>query len=150
MPDSISQERMRQRVFRFVLFLFFFVFFVLLLFACSLFQLGITLLGSFVFACCVVFNQKCSKFTQYNLFEGCCKWILRQLWIQVTDYSLSGLTWHIRLRTVISHLSVSRIVDFGRVIFPIAFIFLLFFMIVCWLIFVFWFVFISLGSSLNN
>ena len=150
MPDSISHERMRQGVFRFVLFLFFFVYFVLLLFACSLFQLGITLLGSFVFACCVVFNQKCSKFTQYNLFEGCCKWILRQLWIQVTDYSLSGLTWHIRLRTVISHLSVSRIVDFGRVIFPIAFIFLLFFMIVCWLIFVFWFVFISLGSSLNN
>ena len=70
--------------------------------------------GSFVFVWYVVFNQGCCVFIQFNLFKGCCEWILIQPWTQVTDYSLPELTWHTRLRIGISHLSMSGIVIHSR------------------------------------
>ena len=78
------------------------------------FRLRISLWGSFVFVWCVVFNQGCCVFIQYNLLQGCCEWILIQLWTQVIDYSLLGLARHTRLRIGISHLSISGIVVHGR------------------------------------
>ena len=121
------------------------------------FRLRIPLWGSFVFVWCVVFNQGCCVFIQYNLLKGCCEWILIQPWTQVIDYSLPGLTWHIRLRISISHLSISGIVVHGRcyishcfyffVIFYFSIIFLRFF--VGWSLF-FVFIFMSLDSSLSN
>ena len=71
------------------------------------------MLGSFVFVWCDVFNQRCCVFIQYNLLKGCCEWILIQPWTQVIDYSLPALTWHIRLRIGISHISISCIVVHG-------------------------------------
>ena len=78
------------------------------------FRLRSSLWGSFVFVWYVVFNQGCCVFIQYNLFKGCCEWILIQPWTQVTDYSLPELTWHTRLRIGISHLSMSGIVIHSR------------------------------------
>ena len=93
-------------------------------------------------------NHGCCIFIQYHPFKGCCEWILMQPWTQVKDYSLPGLTWHIRLRIGISHLSISAIMVHRRcyishcfyffVIFYFSAIFLWFF---CWLIFVFCFCF---------
>ena len=53
-------------------------------------------------------------FIQYNLLKGCCEWILTQPRILVIDYSLTELTWHIRLWIGICHLSISRIVVHGK------------------------------------
>ena len=78
------------------------------------FRLRISLWGSLAFAWCVVFNQWCCVFIQYNLLKGCCEWILIQPWTQVVDYPLPGLTWHTRLRIGVSHLSISGIVVHGR------------------------------------
>ena len=44
------------------------------------------------FVSCIVFNQGCWVFIQYNLFEDWRKWILIQPWTQIVDYSLPGLT----------------------------------------------------------
>ena len=63
---------------------------------------------------CVVFNQGYYVFVLYNLLKGCCEWILIEPWIQLINYSLTGLTWQIRLRIGISHLSISGIVVHGR------------------------------------
>ena len=102
----------------------------------------------------IKFNQGCYVFIQYNLLKGCCEWILMQSWNQVIHY---GLTWRIRLRIGISHLSISGLVVHGRSwYFPLLlfFCYILFFsylfMIFCWLIFVFCFGFMSLDSSLSN
>ena len=72
---------------------------------------------------CVVFNQGCCVFIQYNLLQGCYEWILIQPWTQVVDYALPGLTCHIRLRIGISHLSISAIVVHGRCYIPSCFYF---------------------------
>ena len=61
---------------------------------------------------CVVFNQGCCVFVQYNLFKCCWEWV--QPCSQVIDSSLPGLTWNTRLRIGISHLSISGIVVHGR------------------------------------
>ena len=63
---------------------------------------------------CVVFNQGSCVFIQYNLLKGCCGWTLIQPWTKVIDYSLPWLTWHIRLRIGIFHLSSSGVVVLGR------------------------------------
>ena len=47
-------------------------------------------------------------------YKGCYEWILTQPWTQVIDYLLPGLTWYIRLRIGISHLSICGIVVHGR------------------------------------
>ena len=70
--------------------------------------------ASFAFVWSVVFNLGCCVFIQWNLLKGCCEWILIQPWTQVIDYSLPWLTWPIRLRISISHLSNSGIVVHGR------------------------------------
>ena len=95
---------------------------------------------------CVVFDQGCWVFIQYNLLKGCCEWILIQSWTQVIHYSLLGLTWHTRLRIGISHLFISRIVVHGRCYISHSFYFsvifyfpVIFFAIVYWLIFCFLF-----------
>ena len=44
------------------------------------FRLGIWLWGSFVFVCCVSFDQGYCVFIQYDLLEGWCKWILIKHW----------------------------------------------------------------------
>ena len=59
---------------------------------CRDFRLRVPLWGSCVFIWHDVFNQGCCIFIQYNLLKGCCEWILIQLWTQVIDYSLPGLT----------------------------------------------------------
>ena len=82
--------------------------------------------GSFVFVWWAIFSQGCCVFIQCNLLKGCCEWILIQPWTQVIDYSLPGLTWHIRLRTGIADLSISGIVVHGRCYIPTAFTFPLF------------------------
>ena len=117
------------------------------------FRLRFPLWGSFVFVWCVVFNQGCCISIQYNLLKGCCEWILIQPWTQVTDYSLPGLTWHIRLRIGIFHLPISRMVVHGRCYISHCFYFsvILFFCSFLWL-FVGWFlffvfVFISFDNS---
>ena len=61
---------------------------------------------------CVVFNQGCCVFVQYNLLKCCWEWV--QPCSQVIDSSLPGLTWNTRLRIGISHLSISGIVVHGR------------------------------------
>ena len=61
------------------------------------------------FIWCVVFNQWCCVFIQYNLLKSYCKWILIHPWNQVIDYSLPGLTWHIRFRIGTSNLPISEI-----------------------------------------
>ena len=115
------------------------------------FRLRFPLWGSFVFVFCAVFNQGCWVFIQYNLLDGCCKWILIEPWTQVLDYLLLGITWHIRLRIVIFLLSISETVVHGRCYISYCFYFSVFLMIVCWLIFVLCFyVSISLDSSLSN
>ena len=54
--------------------------------------------------CVMLFlNQEYCVSTQYNLLEGYCKKILQQLWAQLKDYSLPGLTKHTRLRIVVHH-----------------------------------------------
>ena len=78
------------------------------------FRLRIPFWGFSVFVWCVGFNQGCCTFIQHNLLKSCCEWILIRLWTQVTNYSLPGLTWHIRLRICISHLSISGIVVHER------------------------------------
>ena len=107
------------------------------------FRLRISLWGSFVFVWVCFFNQGCCVFIQYNLLKGCYEWILIELWTQVIDYSLLGLTWHARLRISISHLSI-----FGKCCASPCFYFLLFltFLIFCWL---FMFLFFS-DSSLSS
>ena len=126
------------------------------------FRLRIPLWGSFVFKWCVAFNRWCCSFIQYNLLKGCCKWILIQHWIQVLEYSLPGLTWDIRLRIRISHLSIFGIVVHGRSYVSHCFYFLffcffwgVFFSVLLLWLFVGWslffaFVFISLDSSFRN
>ena len=71
-------------------------------------------LGTFVFVCCLAFNQTCYVFIHYNLLNSCCQWILIQPWTEVIDYSLPGLISLTRLRIGISHLSISWIVVHGR------------------------------------
>ena len=102
------------------------------------FRLRIPLWGSFVFVWCVVFNQGCCVFVQYNLLKGCCEWILIQPWTQVIDYSLPGLTWHTRLRIGISHLSISGIVVHGRCYFSHCFYFSVIFLLLLLLLFFFY------------
>ena len=117
------------------------------------FRLRIPLWGSFVFVWCVVFNQGCCVFIQYNLLKGCCEWILIQPWTQVIDYSLPRLTWHIRLRIGISHLFISGIVVHGSCYISHCCYFLFFcyflWLFVGWSLF-FVFIFMSLDSSLSN
>ena len=122
------------------------------------FRLRIPLWGSFVFVWCVVFYQGCCVFIQYNLLKGCCEWILIQPWTQVLDYSLPGLTWHIRLRIGISHLSISGIVVRGRCYISHCFYFsiIFFYFSVIFLCLsvggslLFVFIFMSIDSSLSN
>ena len=78
------------------------------------FRPRIPLQGTFVFVWCVVFNQVCCVFIPYDLLKGCCEWILIKPKTQVIDYSLPGLTYHIRLRIDISHQSISGIVVHSR------------------------------------
>ena len=103
------------------------------------FRLRISLWGSFVFVWCVVLNQGCCIFIQYNLLKGCCEWLLIQLWTQVIDYALPGLTWHTKLRIGISHLSIAGILVCGKCYNSHCFYFLLFFtfwLFVGWSLFV--------------
>ena len=81
---------------------------------CRDFKLRIPLWCSFMVACCVVFNQGCWIFIQYNLLEDCCEPILIQPQTQVIDCSLPGLTWRIKLRISIFHLSISGLMVRGR------------------------------------
>ena len=53
-------------------------------------------------------------FERRESIKGCWEWILTQPGTPITDYSLSGLKWHIRLRISISHTSISGIVIHGR------------------------------------
>ena len=66
-------------------------------------------------------------FIQYNLLKGCCEWILTQPRILVIDYSLTELTWHIRLWIGICHLSISRIVVHGKFLISPCFYFSIFY-----------------------
>ena len=100
------------------------------------------------------FNQACCVFIQYNPLKGCSEQILIQLWTQAIDYSLPGLTWHIRSRIGNSHLSISSIVVHGR-----CYIFHYFYFsaIFCFFVifyflwsFLFAFAFLSLDSSLSS
>ena len=113
------------------------------------FRLRFPLWGSFGFICCVAFSLGCWVSIQYNLLEGCWEWILTQPWTQTLDNSILWLTWLIRLRTGISHLSISGILV-HRCYISHCFYFLLFFMIVfSWSLFCA-FVFMSLDSSFSN
>ena len=122
------------------------------------FKLRIQLGGSFLFAWCVVFNQGCCVFIQYNLPNGCCKWIPMQPWTQVRDYSLPVLTCHIRFRIGISHLSISGILVHSKCYISHCFYFSDFFIFFLWLLFgwslsfLFYFCFCLHGSysSLSN
>ena len=76
---------------------------------------------------CVNFTQGCYVFIQCYLVKGCCEWIIIQPWTHVIGYSLPVLTWHTRLTTGISHLSVSGIVAHGRCYISHCFYFQLFF-----------------------
>ena len=144
MSDSIFHERMRQRIT--CVCLFFVLIFVWLAFSeiwrlklVRGFQTKNFIVGFLCLCVCVVFNLGCCVFIQYNLAKGCCERILIQLWNQVIDYSLPGLTWHTRLRIGISHLSISGIVVHGRCYISHCFYFLLFFTF--WL-FVGWYLFV--------
>ena len=122
------------------------------------FKLRIQLGGSFLFAWCVVFNQGCCVFIQYNLLNGCCKWIPMQPWTQVRDYSLPVLTCHIRLRIGISHVSISGILVHSKCYISHCFYFSDFFILFydCFLVdrclfcFIFAFVYMARDSSLSN
>ena len=106
--------------------------------------------GSFVFLWYIGFNQGCHIFIQSNLLMNCCEWILIQPWTEVIYYSLPGLTWHIRLKISISHLSISGIVvDVTCYISHCFYFFVTFMIIYFWCLF-FVFVFMSLDSSLSN
>ena len=80
-----------------------------------------------------------------------CEWILMQPWTQVIDYSLPGLTWHIRLRSGISHLPISGIMVHGRCYVSHCFYFFIIFLwiFVGWSLF-FVFVFLVLDNNLSN
>ena len=108
-------------------------------------------MSSFVFIWCVVFNQGCFAFIRYSLLKSCCEWILMQPWTQVIDFSLPGLTWHIRLRSGISHLSISGIMVHGRCYISHCFYFSIIFLwiFVGWSLF-FVFVFLFLDNNLSN
>ena len=113
------------------------------------FRLRISLWGYFVFVWCVVFNQGCCVFIQYNLRKGCCEWILIQPQTLLIDYSLPESRCHTRLRIGISHLSISGIVVHGRCYIFHCFYFSVIFYDCLWLSFVF-LVFTFLESSLSS
>ena len=103
---------------------------------------------------CVVFNQGCCVFVQYNLLKCCWEWV--QPCSQVIDSSLAGFTWNTRSRIGIWHLSISGIVVHGRCYifhyfyFSVIFCFCYFlWLFVAWSLF-FVFAFMSPDSSLSN
>ena len=111
------------------------------------FRLRTSLWGFFEWR--VVFNQRCCVFIQCNLLKGSYECILKQTLSQAVDYSLPGLTWNIRLRIYISHLSISGIVVHGRCYVSHCFYFPIIILWFLWL-FTFAFAFMPLDSRLNN